>query len=332
MCVCCQFTNDLGRSSQHCWMPLSVGYIKAGMKKSHITPFAIRLIGYLGDERTELNRQFVQHHKQGGTAFHAMHEDDLLDPDVYVVKMDAPGSRESLERLRPGPARPALLVSIQPIESPHRVLQAPLDKNQLLEALEQLIVLRAEALARLPAAEVVHVPERRRQLPPRPMPEALRSRRQALVGGVLVVDRDPDFAHGLASLVAARRLRVDRANEHRTAVILCKQFPVSLVIINTATPGLDPYKLCSTVKEQSAGGVRVIFLVGRYFSYLPDLARASGCDGFINKPLSNRQLDSLLHRFLPTDPDDVAELQTLVGETTTGMPLQAGEASGPTAI
>ncbi len=270
------------------------------MKKSHVAPFILRLIGYSGDERTELNRQFAQYHKQGGSAFHAMHEDNLLDPDLYLVNLDRPGSLESLERLRPAPARPALVVSSRMQDLPHLFLQLPKDEAELLAGLEKLVQSRADALARLPASELVHVSERRRQLPPEPMPDALRSRRAPLVGGVLVVDREPAFAESVAQVLAARGLRVDRANEHRSAVILCKQFPVALVVINTATPGLDPYKLCEAIKTQAGAGLRVIFLVGRYFSYMPELARNAGCEGFVSKPLEERQLDSLLRRYLPS--------------------------------
>ena len=77
-------------------------------------------------------------------------------------------------------------------------------------------------------------------------------------------------------------------------------FPVALVVINTATPGLDPYKLCEAIKTHAGGGLRVIFLVGRFFSYMPELARKSGCEGFVSKPLLQRQLDSLLRRYLPS--------------------------------
>lgn len=301
MCVRCQFANELVRHHQHCWLAMLASYIKAAMKKSHSFPYLLRLIGYSGDERTELNRQFHLHHKHGGQIFHAMHEDNLLDPDLYLANLDAPGSHDSLDRLRPAPARPALLVSSQAHDLHHLSLRSPLRPGELLAGLEQLVQLRANALARLPASDAVHVPERRRQLPPQPMPEALRSRRVAQEGGVLVVDREQQFAHGLMQRLAGRGLRVDRANEHRSAVILCKQFPVSLVIINTATPGLDPYKLCEAIRTQSGGGVRVVFLIGRYFSYMPELARAAGCEGFVSKPLSERQLDSLLRRYLPEE-------------------------------
>jgi CheY-like chemotaxis protein len=286
------------------------------MKKSHVTPFVIRAIGYSGDERIELNRYFALHHKQGGTAFHLMHEDDLLDPDLYLVNADAPGSLASLERLRPAPARPALLVARQAVDLPHLFLQAPIDIDALLDGLEKLVQLRADALARLPASEYLQVPERRRLLPPEPMPEALRLRRQALPGGVLVVDRDPDLAQAIGRLLAPRRLRVDRANEQRTAVILCKQFPVSLVIVNTGTPGVDPYKLCEAIKTQAAGGLRVIFMVGRYFSYVPELARAVGCEGFINRQIAERQLDSLLQRYLPPNMDHAQAPDTLLQQGT----------------
>jgi CheY-like chemotaxis protein len=161
--------------------------------------------------------------------------------------------------------------------------------------------LRADALARLPASEFVHVPERRRNLPPEPMPQALRLRRDPFPGGVLVVDRDPDLAQAVSRLLAAREVRVDRANEQKSAVILCKQFPVSLVIVNTSTPGVDPYKLCEAIKVQAGGGLRVIFLVGRYFHYVREMARAAGCEGFINRQITERQLDSLLRRYLPLD-------------------------------
>ncbi len=270
------------------------------MTKSHVNPFALRLIGYADDERTELSRLLALHHKQGGHSYHAMHENNLQDPDLYLVNIDAPGALAALDRLRPAALRPAMLIGSQPVDLPHAFVPAPVDPAILLAGLDQLVEERAVAWSRLDASDKVTVPERRRRLPADVDESGYALlRRQKREGGVLVVDRDADFSEAISRIVSTRRVRVDRANDHRTATVLCKQLDIALVFINTTTPGLDPYRLCEAIKTQGEHPVTVIFLTGRYFSYHAAWAQAAGCEGFVNKPLSERQLTSLLEKYLP---------------------------------
>jgi CheY-like chemotaxis protein len=270
------------------------------MTKSQAHPFALRLIGYTEDERAELNRHFPVHNKLGGHAYHILHENNLQDPDLYLVNVDAPDALAALDRLRPAPLRPAMLVGAQPVDLPHAFLPAPVEPPRLLAALDQLVAQRAEAWARLDASDKVSVPERRRRLPTKLDESAYPLlRKQQREGGVLVVDGDGDFCQAISRIVSARRVRVDRANDHRTATLLCKQLDIALVFINTATPGLDPYRLCEAIKAPGEHPITVIFLIGRYFSYQAAWAQAAGCEGFVSKPLSERQLVSLLEKFLP---------------------------------
>ncbi|MDB5796247.1 MAG: response regulator [Paucimonas sp.] len=261
------------------------------------------MIGYGAEDRAELSRHFAFHHKEGGRAFHALHDDNLVDPDLYLVNTDAPEAMSALERLRPAPLRPALLVGMSPTDLPYPFLLAPLDTGTLLKNLEQLVDERAEALSRLDASQVVTVPERRRRVPSEPAEGQYSPLRQRpKEGGVLVVDKEAAFSHTVTRLLGNRRVQVHRANDARTASILCKQLNVSLVFINTATQGLDPYRLCEAIKQESEHPVTVIFLVGRYFSYHSAWAKAAGCEGFVNKPLTEKQVASLLEKFLPRRP------------------------------
>lgn len=270
------------------------------MTKSHDHPFALRLIGYTDDERTELSRLLAVHHKLGGHAYQVMHDNNLLDPDLYLVNIDAPGALAALDRLRPAPLRPAMLVGAQQVDLPHAFLPASVEPSVLLAGLDQLVEERAAAWSRLNASDKITVPERRRRLPAdTDESQYALLRKQRRQGGVLVVDRDNDFTEAISRIVSTRHVRVDRANDHRTATILCKQLDIALVFINTATPGLDPYHLCEAIKTQGEHPVTVIFLTGRYFSYHAAWAQAAGCEGFVNKPLSERQLTSLLEKFLP---------------------------------
>lgn len=270
------------------------------MTKSHAHPFALRLIGYSVEDRTELSRHFAIHHKNGGFAYHALHEDNLLCPDLYLVNADSPDALVALDRLRPAPLRPALLVGSAPAALPYPFLLTPPDTETLLDGLDRLVEQRAEALSRLDASDKVTVPERRRRLPPDMQgAEYAALRRQAKEGGVLVVDKDAAFSETLARMLAPRRVRVDRANDFRTATILCKQFDTSLVFINTGTPAVDPYQLCEAIKTTGGHPITIIFVVGRYFSYHSAWAKAAGCEGFVTRPLTERQISSLLEKFLP---------------------------------
>ncbi|HEY5798621.1 MAG TPA: response regulator, partial [Burkholderiaceae bacterium] len=83
------------------------------------------------------------------------------------------------------------------------------------------------------------------------------------------------------------------------AVNLCNQTPMSAVLINTSTPGVDPYRLCQAIKNSNAETkTAVVFLNGANFQHDSALARQAGFDGLLDKPVSGPILMAALRKFL----------------------------------
>jgi DNA-binding NarL/FixJ family response regulator len=88
----------------------------------------------------------------------------------------------------------------------------------------------------------------------------------------------------------------DRAG---TAVRLCDETPVSVLMINTSTPQVDPYRLCADVKcLEASQRTAVVFLVGRSFSYDAPRARAAGVRGLLDKPVADRHLYTAIKKLM----------------------------------
>jgi CheY-like chemotaxis protein len=101
------------------------------------------------------------------------------------------------------------------------------------------------------------------------------------------------------ALLARRKVSVNWVEDEAAVLDYCREVKISLVMINTSTPRVDPYRLCEAIKNSTAERVTVIFLVGRSFSYDQALARQHGCDGFLNKPVTGKCLVSVFKKFLP---------------------------------
>lgn len=84
-----------------------------------------------------------------------------------------------------------------------------------------------------------------------------------------------------------------------TAVRLCEETPVAVVLINTSTPGIDPYALCAAIKARpEAARVAVVLLVGPTFAYDAARAAAAGVRGFLDKPVADRHLLGAIKKLL----------------------------------
>jgi CheY-like chemotaxis protein len=212
----------------------------------------------------------------------------------------------TLSDLRPSDVRPVLLIGAPNIELPFPRLERPIRWHRLFEALDNLIEKRADALSRLEASDVVAVPERRRRerldidLTDPSVYQRMRNKTPA-DGGILVVDRNPAFRGHLADLLARHSMPVAWVGDEAKATDLCRRQPIAVVLVNTSTPNVDPYRLCKAIRHASCvEKTAVIFLVSKPFVYDSVQARATGVEGFLNKPVANHHLISVLKKFIPS--------------------------------
>jgi len=271
---------------------------------SQTFPFAVRLIGFSPEEEAGFDERFAT--KQGkGYGYFRLLQDNLQDPDLYIANAGLLKALVTLADLRPSDVRPAMLVGTPAVDLPYPRVQSPIQWPQLFETLDDLVEKRADALSRLEASDVVTVPERRRRdrldidLTDPAEYEKMRARVPGN-GAVLVVDKTPALRDYLSDLLARQKVPVLWVSDEYDAVDICKQEPVAVVMINTSTPGVDPYRLCWAIKEKDAPvRIAVVFLISKPFVYDLQQARYVGADGFLNKPLASHHLITVLKKFLP---------------------------------
>jgi CheY-like chemotaxis protein len=266
-------------------------------------PFAVRLIGF----RLLEEESFDAACADKATARHdyfRLADDNLQDPDLYVVNADDPKSLTALRGLHPGPMRPALLVGADRFDLPFPRVARPVTSPAVFEALDRLMEQRSEALARLQASDMVIVPERRRRVrlgDGRNAVDYERMRvKRAESGAVLVVDKTDVFRNHLAELLARYKVPVMWADSEVRAFEMCRQQAVAIVMINTSAQEVDPYRLCWAIKEKDAPvETTVMLLVGKAHDYDMQQAAYVRTDGYLIKPLMPQHLLGAIKKFLP---------------------------------
>ena len=264
-------------------------------------PFSVRLVGFAPAECAHLEN-LLAHAPRTGPSYCCLHEDSLQEPDLYIAAGDNPAALARLRYLPPGALQPTLVIG-GAAASQHRTLARPVDPVHLYDALAELLDARVQAMAACRARGERSLPERRRR--PRLGPDTetpayyTSMRRGPHDGAVLIIDKGGAFRDHVAQVVGTRSRPVEWTDSGRAAVRLCDETPVSLVMINTAAPGIEPYELCSKIKSQDgAGRTAVLFLVGQSFKYDSDRARMAGVRGLLDKPVADRHLVATFQKLL----------------------------------
>ena len=269
-------------------------------------PHAVRLIGFAAADGADVLAT-LQNAPACGPHFYCLLDDSLQDPDLFVVKADDGAALAVLAGLNPSETTPALLLGSAGACLPFARIDWPPEPARLHQALAELVATRAQALARMAACGQAPPRIERRRTPRLDLDlseaggqRAHASRRQAAPSGaILIVDKGGAFRDHVAKVVGARRLPVEWTDSAGAAVALCDETPVSLLMINTATPQVDPYRLCATVKGlPSAARTAVVFLVARNYPYDAPRARAAGVRGLLDKPVADRHLYSAITRLM----------------------------------
>jgi len=254
-------------------------------------PITVRLIGFASSEAAQLEALLAQ--APGlGPSYSCLHDDSLQEPDLYIANSDSPTALTRLGCLPPGSLQPALVIGA--IEgSPWPTLARPIEPLKLYGALAHLLDTRVHALVQQSIRPRRVLAERRRR--PRLAPDCetaafyTRQRRGPVDGAVLIVDQECKLRNQVAHVLGPRRVAVEWTDSLCAAVRLCDETPVSLVLINTAATGIEPYEVCSSIKSQDgAQRTPVVFLVEQSFHYDSVRARQAGARGLLTTPVAGR--------------------------------------------
>lgn len=264
-------------------------------------PFAVRLIGFSAPQANEVGAALAQA-PLAGPSYFCLLEDSLQEPDLSIVNGDDRHALGALSGATPTEVHPALLICRGASMLPYPQLARPLDAVRMHQLLGGLVRRRTQALAQLSAHGMAPVSERRRhpQLDIDVTDPLLceQRRKAAPAGAILIVDKGGAFRDHVAKVLGARRLPVEWTDSAGAAVRLCDETQVSVLMINTSTPRVDPYRLCNDVRSLAACHTAVVFLVGRSFCYDAPRARAAGVRGLLDKPVADRHLCAALGKLM----------------------------------
>lgn len=266
-------------------------------------PIAIRFLRFLPAE-ADLLESTLSAAENRPYRYTRLPEGSLQDPDLYLANGDELKTVAIVSDLRPGDVRPVLVIGKPGVALPYVCIERPIRWNELFNTLDRLIARSRKVLSALKAGQTVIVPERRRRerfdldMSDPTKYEKMRTR-PLEQGSVLVIDKSPALHNHLTETLRGRNVTVDWTDNAHYAVGLCERQPVSLVMINTSMPDLDPYWLCKEIRRfREVGPTAVIYLIDKTFEYDGERTRVVGCDGFLTKPLMPPQILAILGRFL----------------------------------
>lgn len=267
----------------------------------HKYPFAIRLSGFDPEERPRIANALAKAPVEGPGYF-CLHDDSLQDPDLTIANGDDIKALASLVAKAPTALEPAIVVGNAVLDFPYPRLRRPLDLPHLFDMLQELLQRRSEAQAQLTARGLPFITERRRR--PRldfdvtDPAEYRRKRKPPPKGSVLIIDKAAALRDHLVKLMGDS-MTIDWTDTPAIALRLCEESPVSLVLINTSTPAIDPYAVTASIKAQKGGDrIAVVLLVGSNFHYHPARAHAAGVRGILDKPVADRHLIGTLKKIM----------------------------------
>ncbi|WP_229505821.1 response regulator [Massilia genomosp. 1] len=259
-------------------------------------------MGFPSSEGAELGTALA-HPPRDGPSYSCLLGDSLQEPDLMIANGDDLSALAALLAWQPDRLRPGLVIGSAGMDFPCAQLARPLDMFQMFKQLTELGRKRAEAVKNMPAPVAAPQHERRRRirldLDVTDPAEFIKMRRPAPAGAVLIVDKRGALRDHVARLLAPHQVAVEWTESAVAALRLCAETPVAVVMINTSTPGVDPYALCSEIKRQDgAERIAVVLLVNQASGYDTARARAAGVRGLLDKPMADRHLLAALKKLL----------------------------------
>jgi two-component system, cell cycle response regulator DivK len=116
---------------------------------------------------------------------------------------------------------------------------------------------------------------------------------------ILVVEDQPDNRQILRDLLTSADFEVIEAEDGQAGLLAAADHRPDLILMDMQLPILDGYEATRRIKADTALHATPVIAVTSYASSSDvDKARAAGCDAFVNKPFSPRQLLAKIREYL----------------------------------
>jgi two-component system, cell cycle response regulator DivK len=116
---------------------------------------------------------------------------------------------------------------------------------------------------------------------------------------ILVVEDQPDNRQILRDLLTSADFEVIEAEDGEAGLAAAAEHRPDLILMDVQLPGIDGYEATRRLKaDATLHEVPVIAVTAHALSGAEQEARAAGCDGYISKPISPRQLLAKVREYL----------------------------------
>ena len=124
--------------------------------------------------------------------------------------------------------------------------------------------------------------------------------RQSMTRHILVVEDQEDNRQIVRDLLTANDYEMTEAENGEEALVAVAKDRPDLILMDIQLPVMDGYEVTRRIKaDPSLSSIPVIAVTSYALSGDEEKARAAGCDDFVPKPFSPRQLLAKIRQYLP---------------------------------
>lgn len=248
-----------------------------------MTPHAIALVGFTSFEYSAFESFFRLARRQPGWRI----VDDLNAAALILANADDLDVMRDLVAV--APRQQVLLIGASSHGTAWPVQPRPIKLMSVLTAMEQLLS---------PAAAVAAEPQAAapRRAPPAEAPT------QPLVtdDGILVVDDSETALHFMQNRLRRFGFTAELVHSGEEAIQRIAQRPYKFVFLDVMMEGMDGYQACRSIKQRYYPDGKppvVVMLTSRTGTIDKAKGKLAGCDAWLAKPLTERDLALVLTKF-----------------------------------
>jgi len=248
-----------------------------------MTPHAIALVGFTSFEHSAFESFFRLARRQPGFRI----VDDLNAAALILANADDLDVMRDLVAV--APRQPVLLIGASGHGTAWPVQPRPIKLMSVLTAMEQLLLPAAAGPA--PTAR------RRANAPP---PAEAPTQPLATDDGILVVDDSETALHFMQNRLRRFGFTAELVHSGEEALERIAKKPYKFVFLDVMMEGMDGYQACRSIKQRYYPDGKppvVVMLTSRTGTIDKAKGKLAGCDAYLAKPLTERDLALVLTKF-----------------------------------